>query len=452
MNGHKPNRSVAPNELTASDALARMRDGSLTCEALVRACLTRIEARDPDVRAWIAIDAELALRHARELDKRPPERPLHGLPWGVKDIIETGELPTTYNSPVYFGQRTGRDAACVAIVRRSGALILGKTDTVEFACGGRKALTRNPHDLAHSPGGTSSGSAAAVADCMVPLAFGTQSAGSHIRPAAFNGIYAIKPTHGLVNREGVRNYAPSLDTVGWFARSTDDLLLVAETFRIPERDASVAKTTVDPRNLVIGICRTPMWDHAQAGARAALEGAARRLASAGVEVVEIDLPPGFDQLPDAQMTVLHGEGRASFIADYLAFGHELHPDFVAEAENHRGITPRMLTDAYDLAAHARRAFDGIFGPKLDAILTLGAAGEAPRGLQSTGEPIFNGLWTLLHVPCIAIPGGRGPNRLPLGLQLVGPRFDDLQVLRVARAIAPLIDVDVQYPSAQPPAT
>ena len=195
---------MEPCFLTAAAAAAQIRDRKLTCEALVRSCLARIAERDGDVRAWSYVDPAHAIAQARELDKRPATGPLHGLPFGVKDVIDTADMPTTQNSPQYQNHRPAKDAGCVAVVRQSGSVILGKTDTVEFAAGGRKALTRNPHNLAHTPGGSSSGSGAAVADFMVPLAFGTQTGGSQIRPASFNGVYAIKPTWGAVSREGAK--------------------------------------------------------------------------------------------------------------------------------------------------------------------------------------------------------------------------------------------------------
>jgi Asp-tRNA(Asn)/Glu-tRNA(Gln) amidotransferase A subunit family amidase len=434
---HAPEKRVTPHELTATDASRLIREGRLSCEDLVRSCLDRIDARDASVRAWSHVDPAAAIRAARERDKLLVRGPLHGLPLGVKDIIETSDMPTTYNSPLYINHRTRKDAACVAIARHRGAIILGKTDTVEFASGGRKALTRNPHNLAHTPGGSSSGSAAAVADRMVPIAFGTQTVGSLIRPAAFTGIYAFKPTYGVVNRDGVRNYSPSLDTVGWYGRSVPDLRLVAEAFRLVEIGATELPRVQDLR---IGICRTPMWERAEYAGRAALTAAAERLVAAGAIVEDFVLPSGFERLPDAQHTIVHGEGRAAFLVEYLQHPSELHVDFRNEVDNALGITPRMLIDAYNLAARCREQFDNLFGSSLDALLTLAAPGEAPKGLHSTGDWIFNGLWTLLHVPCVAIPAGTGPTDLPVGVQLIGPRLGDELVLSAAAVLAPLIDV------------
>jgi Asp-tRNA(Asn)/Glu-tRNA(Gln) amidotransferase A subunit family amidase len=429
---------MKPYELTATDASRLIREGQLSCEELVRSCLDRIEARDATVRAWLHIDPAAAIRHARERDKTPVRGPLHGLPLGVKDIIETFDMPTTYNSSLYTDHRTGKDAACVAVARQCGAIVLGKTDTVEFASGGRKALTRNPHNLDHTPGGSSSGSGAAVADHMVPLAFGTQTVGSLIRPAAFTGIYALKPTYGVVNREGVRSYSSSLDTVGWYGRSVSDLRLVAESFRLFDIGAPGSPRVEELR---IGVCRTPMWERAEYAGRAALDAAAKRLLAAGAVVEELVLPSGFERLPEAQNTIVHGEGRGAFLREYLEYPHDLHPDFRSEVENSLSLTPQMMIDAYNLAARCREQFDNLFGSSLDAVLTPAAPGEAPKGLHSTGDWIFNGLWTLLHVPCIAIPAGTGPTALPVGVQLIGPRFSDARLLRIAAAVAPLIDVD-----------
>src|ERR1700723_1764930 len=221
-----------PARMTAAQASALIQSRKMSSEELVRSCLARIAARDTEVKAWRRLDPDYVIRRARELDKLPSKGPLHGLPFGVKDIIDTADYPTTQNSPIYDGLRVGRDAAPVAVVRGSGALILGKTDTVEFASGGRKALTRNPYNPAHTPGGSSSGSGASVGDFHVPLAFCTQTGGSHIRPASFNGIYGMKPSWNRVSREGVRMASPTLDTIGWYGRGVEDLALVAEVFRI----------------------------------------------------------------------------------------------------------------------------------------------------------------------------------------------------------------------------
>jgi Asp-tRNA(Asn)/Glu-tRNA(Gln) amidotransferase A subunit family amidase len=428
---------VEPCFLTAAQAATRIREKTLTSEALVRSCLERIAARDAEVRAWTYIDPAYAIAQARELDKRPSMGPLHGLPFGVKDVIDTADMPTGQNSPQYQNHRPSKDAGCVAVVRQSGALIVGKTDTVEFAAGGRKALTRNPHDLAHTPGGSSSGSGAAVGDHMVPLAFGTQTGGSHIRPAAFNGIYGLKPTWGAVTREGAKLLSAMCDTIGWYGRSVADLALVAEAFRL--RDLASQKP-VTLRGLKVAMCKTPYWNEAEPSAQKALATAAERLQKAGARIDELELPSRFGALNDAQRTISRGEGGAAFLPELLTYGERVHIEFRDMAENKHGITGAMMVEAYDLAADCARTFEAMFA-NFDAVVTPSAPGEAPEGLHTTGDWTFNAMWTLMHMPCLAIPCIKGPKGLPVGIQLVGPRYSDARLLAVAAAFAPVIDAD-----------
>lgn len=428
---------MEPCYLTAAAAAARIRERSLTCEALVRSCLARIEARDADIRAWSHIDPRQAIAQARELDKRPTGGPLHGLPFGVKDVIDTVDMPTGQNSPHYVNHRPSKDAACVAVVRRNGAVVLGKTDTVEFAAGGRKALTRNPHNFAHTPGGSSSGSGAAVADFMVPLAFGTQTGGSHIRPASFNGVYALKPTWGAVSREGVKMLSAYCDTVGWYGRCVADLVLVAEAFRL--RDLA-GQAPVSVRGLRVAMCRTPYWQKAQPAAQSALAAAAERLEKAGARVQELELPAKFSGINDAQRILVNGEGGTAFLPELLAFGEQLHEEFRDMAENRKAITAKAMVDAYDLAGDCAKTFDALFGD-FDVVVAPAAPGEAPEGLHTTGDWVFNAMFTVMHVPCLAIPCIRGPQGLPVGIQIVGPRFSDARLLAIGAAVAPVIDTD-----------
>jgi Asp-tRNA(Asn)/Glu-tRNA(Gln) amidotransferase A subunit family amidase len=428
-------RAMEPWQLTAAAARAKLQDGTLTAEALARSCLERIAAREPVVKAWNFLDPALAIASAREVDKTYVRGVLHGLPIGVKDMIDTADMPTTHNSPIYQGLRQGRDAACVGIARGEGAVILGKTDTVEFAAGGRRALTRNPHDATRTPGGSSSGSAAAVADFMVPLAFGTQTGGSLIRPASFCGVYGMKPTHGVVNSEGAKRYSHTLDTIGWYGRAPADLRLLAEAFRLFDLDRPLGKGL---RQLRIGLCRGPNWHLAEPESQAALLLAGQRLEAAGAAVEELSLPQRFEGITEAQRIVLFGEGRGAFLQEYVSALARLHADFRDRVENIAGITGARLAGAYDLAADCRKLFDALF-PAYDAVLTPACTGEAPVGRQDTGNPVFNSMWTLLHVPCIGIPCTTGPNGLPVGVQIVGPRFGDAALLDVAALVAPEID-------------
>ena len=425
-----------PARMTAADASALLQSRKLSCEELVRSCLKRIASRDVEVKAWLRLDPDYVIRRARELDKLPSKGPLHGLPWGVKDVIDTADYPTTQNSPIYDEFRVGRDAAPVAVVRGSGSLILGKTDTVEFASFGRKALSRNPYHAGHTPGGSSSGSGAAVGDFQVPLAFGTQTGGSHIRPASFNGIYGMKPSWNRVSREGLRMSSITLDTIGWYGRSVADLIIVAEAFRIPRDPIGVSV-----KGLRVGLCRSPVWREIEPAGELALSTAAKRLADAGAIVEELELPEPFSRLHAAHMAIAESEGAAAFLPEYVNANALLATPLRERVENVLQITPKQLLEAYALADSCRPALDGMFGPKLDVILTPSAKGEAPEGLHTTGDAVFNKMWTLLHGPNVGIPVCFGPGGLPVGVTLVGPQLADARLLAIAAACAPVIDTE-----------
>jgi len=425
---------MEPCDLTAAEAAQQLQAGRLTAEALVRSCLARCAAREPAVKAFSFLDPELAIANARRVDKRYDRGLLHGLPFGVKDMIDTADMPTSHNSPIYEGLRQGRDAACVAVARGEGGVLFGKTDTVEFAAGGRRALTRNPHDLTRTPGGSSSGSAAAVAAGMVPLAFGTQTGGSLIRPASFCGVFGMKPTHGVVNNEGAKRYSHTLDTIGWYGRSVADLRLVAAAFRLFGLETPLGKA---PGQLRIGLCRGPNWGRAAPESQAALLLAGERLQAAGIAVEEVTLPAIFDEATESQRQVAFGEGRGAFLGEYLTAHALLHQDFRDRVENSGGITAASLRAAYDHAAECRKLWDALF-PPYDGILAVAALGEAPVGRQDTGDHVFNAMWTLLHVPCIGLPCTTGPQGTPVGVQVIGPRFGDAALLDVAALLAPAV--------------
>ncbi len=424
---------MQPNELSATRAAALIQGGALSVETLARACLDRVAARDAEVKAWSFIDPDAVIRRARELDKMPSKGPLHGIPIGIKDMIDTVDMPTQHNSPIYAGHRPGQDAGAVATLRAAGALIFGKTDTTEFAAAGRPAATRNPFDLARTPGGSSSGSAAAVADHQVPLALGTQTGGSTIRPASFCGVFALKPTWNVVSREGLKVYSLTLDTLSWFARDLNDLGLMCDVFDVHD-DAPPHPVPV--QGMRIAYCRSPVWDHATAGTPEAMADAAAKLRAAGAVVTDLDLPDGFADLGALQHIVMHGEGRAAFLNLARATPHLLHDEFHARVENREGITRAQLTHAYDHAARCRTEFDAI-ARGYDAVLTPSAKGEAPIG-RHPGDAVFNRMWTLLHVPCVNIPSLPGPHGMPVGVTLVGPRFTDRQLLSVSASVAPVV--------------
>jgi len=417
------------NELGAAQAARLIETKEATTEALVSACLERIDERDDVVRAWAFINRKDAIAGARELDRMPRRSRLHGVPFGIKDIIDTQDLPTEYGSPVYRGHRPRADAACVALLKAAGCLILGKTVTTEFAQN-HPSQTRNPRNPAHTPGGSSSGSAAAVADCMVPLALGTQTGGSVIRPAAYNGAFAMKPSFGSINRQGTKFVAESLDTIGIFARSVEDLAFSLEI--LSGRKAN--SMTSDISSLRIGLCRTPVWERADAATHDNLEQAAKRVAQAGAQVCDFELPAGSLRLFDDWK---------------LVSGFESARALAWEWENHRGeisktLAPRLeegwkvTREQYDgMRAHARQCRRALMEAmrQVDFLLTPSAPSEAPASLASTGNPVFNRAWTLLGVPCITIPHGKGPHGLPLGVQLVGAFDSDSALLAQADWVA-----------------
>jgi Asp-tRNA(Asn)/Glu-tRNA(Gln) amidotransferase A subunit family amidase len=414
------------NLLTAAVAARRIAAGELSSERLVRHCLDRIAERDGDVGAWEHVDPAAAVAQARVRDSTPPRGPLHGVPVGVKDIIDTADMPTGYGSPIWRGHRPARDAACVALAREAGAVVLGKTVTTELAyfSPGR---TANPHDLGRTPGGSSSGSAAAVADHMVPVAFGTQTAGSIIRPAAFCGVVGYKPSFGTISRSGVLPFAESLDTVGSLAGSVADAaLLVSVAAARPDllvRDGPGRA----PR---VAVYRSAAWDQVSAGSKAALDGAARRLAEAGGDVSDAALPEWFAELPEAQVTVMAFEAARSFAPERREHGDRLSPQLRALLDEGDGRSPAEYLDALGLAQAGRQELATLF-ERHDLILTPSAPGEAPAGLDSTGDPIFCRAWTLLGPPVLSVPGLRGADGMPVGVQLVGRPGDDARLLASA---------------------
>src|SRR5690349_1107530 len=285
------------NLLSATDAARAIANGTLNCEKLVRACLDRIREREGELQAWAHVDPELALAQARERDRQSPRTRLHGIPVGVKDVIDTADMPTEYGSPIYKGNRPSCDAACVAQVRELGGVILGKTVSTEFATR-HPSKTRNPRNAAHTPGGSSAGSAAAVADGMVPIAFGTQTSSSIVRPAAYCGTVGYKPSFNLVNRAGLKFLAESLDTIGVLTRTVPDAAMIVEELSgsTPARFDEVR--SLEPR---IGFCRTPFWDQADEATRTMLVGSIPRLSRAGAHVSEVTLDGEFAQLAEIQI-------------------------------------------------------------------------------------------------------------------------------------------------------
>jgi amidase len=418
--------STAPNELSAAEAVSLLARGELSAEELTHACLARIAAREPTVQAWESLDEERALAGARRADASGRKGPLHGLPVGVKDLIDTVDLPTSYGTSLHRGHRPARDAACVAALRAAGAVILGKTVTTELAYF-TPGKTRNPRDPSRTPGGSSSGSAAAVADAMVPAALGTQTAGSVIRPASFCGVFGFKPTHGQLPLEGVKVISPSLDTLGVFGRDLDDLPLLAGVLGlriVPEPP---------PDRPRIALCRTAQWEFAEPATRKLVEEAAVTLERAGARVEELRWPAALDAAFEAQKTIMAAEMASSLQPERRAgearLGEQLRKLF-REGDAARETS---YPAAVEQAARLRPLFDEVAAP-FDALLTPAAQGEAPQGLGFTGDPVFNRIWTLLHGPCLSLPLARGPAGMPVGLQLVAGRGRDARLLAAAHFV------------------
>jgi Asp-tRNA(Asn)/Glu-tRNA(Gln) amidotransferase A subunit family amidase len=420
----------ALNELTAVDALAAIAAGQVTAEALTRACLARAAERESVVHAFAFLDPERALAEARARDRVRAKGPLHGLPFGVKDIIDTHDMPTAYGSPIHAGHRPSADAACVALAREAGAVMLGKTVTTEFALR-HPGATTNPRNPAHTPGGSSSGSAAAVADFMVPVAFGTQTGGSIIRPASYCGVVGYKPSIATINPTGVKPLANSFDTVGLFARCVDDCALVVAVLAGDDRDAG-RLTAVRPAR--VGLCRTQSWSHAEPATILAVETAGLQLASEGVPVDEIELPAEFESFLDAQSDVLRYEAARVFAFERTQHQEQLSRASREELAAGASIPRRRYLAAQASIARCRTLFAQIIAP-YETLLSACAPGEAPRGLADTGEAMFNRLCSGLGVPCLSLPGFSGSNGLPVGVQVIGAMGEDLRLLRTAKWIA-----------------
>ncbi len=398
--------------------------GAYSCEQWLMDSRQVIRNHNPAIKALVHVDFDQALGAAREQDQNLSGGSLRGVPVAVKDVFDTADLPTEFNSPLHRGRRPTSNAACVESLLAAGAVLIGKAATVEFASVGRVAETVNPWDHHRTPGGSSSGSAAAVATGMAPVALATQTGGSTIRPASFCGVAAMKPSYGVVSVEGLRPYAPSLDTVGWMTRGVADLAAVANALNVfpgPEPSGNA------PR---IGFYRTPYWEEALPETRAALDWARARLAAAGVAVVDVDGPDNCDQLNQAQDTIMHGEGKAAYWAEYQRWPEQLHSELRREVENARGCSAADLRWAHDYLGAMRGRFDQAFAG-FDAWLTPAVPGQAPLGLSSTGDAVFNRLWTGLHMPAVTLPGFRSEDKLPVGIQLVAPRFEDANLLRIA---------------------
>lgn len=413
------------NELTATEIVRGISAGRFTSEAVVRACLERIDAREEEVAAWSLVDRDAALAAARASDSAG-SGPMRGVPFGVKDIIDTADLATEWGTPIHRGRQAGRDAACVALSRRAGGVLLGKTVTTEFA-NLHVGRTRNPCDLARTPGGSSSGSAAAVADRMVPLAIGTQTTGSTVRPSSFCGIVGYRPTYGEHRLHGVMEASGSLDTLGICARSVDDVALFRDVMAGID-PVPVARLDRPPR---IGFCRTHIWDAVDPAIRRDIEAAVDRLAAAGAEVRDLDLPADFERLTDAHRWISSFE----FVRT-LAFEIDRRHDEISDTlrggriADGQSCSFETYVACLELAEACRIRMDGLL-KGLDVVVGAAATGEAPVGWNAFAGADLYKMWTCLHLPAITLPLLTGPNGMPVGLQLLSRRHADRRLFACA---------------------
>jgi len=432
--------SLCARSLT--EAVEDIREGRVTATELVGNCLKRVDELEATVQAWAFLDPNHAMQQAARADQLRKEGramgPLHGVPIGIKDIFDTGDMPTELGSPLWAGRMPRRDATVVARLREAGAVIMGKTVTTEYA-GLQPGKTTNPHDAQRTPGGSSSGSAAAVAALMVPGAIGSQTNGSVIRPAAFCGAVGFKPTHGLISRGGALLLSRTLDHVGVFARTVEDVALLAETLiGVDEDDPDTRPSARPPLAAVAGaepplpprfaFVRSPVWERAEPETREAF---AELVAAMGEAVAEVELGASFTRAVEMHRTIMEVEMAHNLQRDYDKGGDRMSPVLRELLERGRGRKGTDYLGAVAGIPTLNDLLDPVFD-EYDAIVTPAAPGEAPRGLQSTGQPIFCTLWTYLGTPALTLPLLRSSAGLPLGVQLVGRRGGDARLLRTAR--------------------
>jgi Asp-tRNA(Asn)/Glu-tRNA(Gln) amidotransferase A subunit family amidase len=428
--------------LTGLQAQRLLGEGKITALELTEACLARIAADEPRVQAWAFLDPELARAHARRCDEARrlgrPQGPLHGIPVGVKDIIDTRDMPTENGTVLHAGRRPTRDAAVVERLRTAGAIVLGKTVTTELAVY-HPGKTRNPHDPERTPGGSSSGSAAAVAAAMVPLAIGSQTNGSVIRPASYCGVFGFKPSYGLISRFGVLAQSRPLDHIGVFARTVEDLALIAEPLIGFDARDSDTRLEAPPRLLEVArqdwplppdlaLVQSPVWDQADDDLKSAFAELAEAL---GPRITEVDLPEAFKAAHGLHGMIMGVDLARSFATEYERGRDQLSARLRGIIEDGQRALAIDYARALELVAGLRDSLDPLFA-RYDMIVTPATTGQPPRGLESTGSPAFCTIWTLLGLPAVTLPLLTGAEGMPIGVQLVGRFGDDARVLRTAR--------------------
>jgi amidase len=416
----------AINEMTAAEIVRLTSSDAVTAESVVRTCLERIADREGDLHAWAFIDPVYAIAQAREVDRRSQQGPLHGLPVAIKDIIATADMPTAYGSPIYANHQPAWDAACVTAIRAAGGIVLGKTVTTEFAST-HPGKTVHPKDPTRTPGGSSSGSAAAVADFMAPLAVGTQTGGSIIRPASYCGVAGYKPSFGWVNRHGVKPLSESLDTVGAMGREIADIARLVAV--LAGRPALLELPDIGrPR---IAVWRGESLPKADPEMLECLEEMARQMSRCGAIITDLKPPAIFSDIDAAHHDIEYFEMGMALAFELRTHKDQLSPQLRDRIQAGQACPPERYDEKRRIAEECRSTMSSIF-EHFDAIITPSAPGEAPKGLASTGDALFNRLWTLLYGPAVTIPAGAGRNGMPLGIQFVGLRESDRKVLAIAQ--------------------
>ncbi|MBU3565827.1 amidase [Polynucleobacter sp. MWH-HuK1] len=418
--------------LSASQAIKALSKREIKATDLLLSCLDRIGQRESLVKAWTSLGKENALSHAKELDKGAFKGILHGLPIGVKDLFDTYDLPTSYGSPIYANHYPVADAVSIALMRQAGCIILGKTVTTELASF-KSGPTTNPHNSRHTPGGSSSGSAAAVADFMVPLATGSQTAGSMIRPASYCGVVGFKPSLGKVSIAGVKSLSPSLDTLGCFGRAVEDVGLGVAAMSGDHRLAKIETLNNKPR---IAICKTSNWSLANketATAMAVARHAAEHIAKS--TVTDLKLPKSFDDITQVQTRIMLSEMSRSFLFERTHYPKKLSLILSKQLTDGAAISYEQYTKDLIFACNAKSSINALFIDEVDLLIAPSATGEAPDIKDGTGDPVFCREWTLLGLPCININVTSGPSGLPVGVQLIAGPGKDHFLLSAARAFA-----------------
>ena len=413
------------NELSLTELAARRSVGELDVQQLTEDCIQRIIQREPVVQAFQHFSADQVRTSylCQDTNLEHQETNLLGIPFGVKDIMDTWDMPTSWGSPIYADHQPAKDAGIVAALRGCGAQVMGKTVTTEFAYF-HPGKTRNPRNIKHTPGGSSQGSAAAVADFMIPFSLGSQTAASVIRPAAFCGVVGYKASHGEFDLGGICSLSQSMDSLGMFVRDAQDLQLIRSAIL----GCQSPRKNHHPRK--VGLVKTSHWHEASEETQQLLSNTAERIRSSGVDVVECQIGPHDDSLTQAQKTIMAYEVARSRAFEYHNYISQVSPQMCALIEDGKHVSRQAYAQATHLAESSRQQLTEIFSD-IDFILTPSAIGEAPVGIDSTGDPIFSRMWNLLGGPAVTLPAGTGPQGLPLGVQLIGAKFQDDELLENA---------------------